>query len=423
MNPPMREIFATGVPDATLAVPGSKSLTNRGLAIGALARGETVLTGALFCEDTLRLAGALRELGIEVREDPAAATIRVTGGGGRLPGPAVEVSAEASGTALRFLTALATLANREIRIDGTEGLRRRPVEPLCFALRSLGADARASEGGGAPVVVRPSRLPGGSVPVPADMSSQFASALLLIAPCLPKGLILRLAGPVVSAPYLGLTLAIMSDFGAEVCREGDRSIRVRPGGYRGREVAIEGDATSASYLFAAAAVTGGRVAVTNLDLDGGQGDLAILDVLSSMGATVAASPGRVEVSGPIRRGVDVDLRDAPDLVPTVAALGMIAPGRTRIHGVPHLRVKESDRIESSVRAVQALGGTAVRREDGLEVVGGAVAAGVVDPMSDHRIAMAFSVLGLTRSGIRIRDPGCVAKSFPSFFEVLDSLVQ
>lgn len=417
----MLEITQRKVPDASVPVPGSKSLTNRGLAIGALARGETVLTGALVCEDTLRLVEAVRSLGLEVAVDEARSEVRVSGGDGSFPVRRAYLDVGASGTALRFLTAMTALASGSFVIDGTPRLQRRPVGSLCAALRALGAEIYATGAGGAPVVSQPGNLAGGRVTVPADVSSQFTSALLLIGPCLPGGLSVRMTGRAVSAPYLDMTEDIMTAFGARVLRPAEDRVAADGGGYAGRSYAIEGDATAASYLFAAAAVTGGRVRVTNLPESSRQGDLKILAVLEEMGATVERTPEGPEVRGPVTRGVDVDLRDAPDLVPTVAAVGMTVEGQTVIRGVPHLRVKESDRIETTVEAVRALGGVASKREDGLVVEGGTVTGGEVDPVGDHRIAMAFSVLGLATSGVRILNPGCVAKSFPCFFDVLGGL--
>jgi len=417
----MREIHPTRAPDAVVAVPGSKSLTNRGLVIGALARGETVLSGALLCDDTRRLADAVRTLGLAVEVDEGRSEIRVTGGAGSFPVGRAFLEIGASGTALRFLAAIGALANGHFVIDGTARLKHRPVGSLCAALRALGAEVYATGAGGAPVVVKPGRLAGGRVSVPADVSSQFASALLMIGPCLAGGISIKLTGRPVSAPYLDLTRDIMEVFGATVIRPAEDRMAVEGGGYDGRPYAIEGDATSASYLFSAAAVTGGRVRVSNLPSTSRQGDLRMLDVLERMGATVESGPDGAEVRGAVTRGIDIDLRDTPDLVPTVAAVAMVAPGRTWIRGVPHLRVKESDRIDSTVRAIAALGGIAGRREDGLVVDGGSVKAGEVDPMGDHRIAMAFAILGLLVPGVRILTPDCVDKSFPTFFEVLDRL--
>jgi len=419
----MREIHTTRAPDAVVTVPGSKSLTNRGLAIGALARGETVLSGALLCDDTLLMADAIRTLGLPVAVTEARSEIRISGGDGKFPAYRAYLPVGASGTALRFLTALTALANGHYVIDGTARLQRRPVGSLCAALRALGGEVYATGAGGAPVVVKPGRIAGGRVSVPADVSSQFASALLMIGPCLAGGLSIATTGRPVSAPYLDLTEDIMEVFGARVIRPGDGRLAVEGGGYEGRPYAVEGDATSASYLFSAAAVTGGRVRVENLPSSSRQGDLRMLDVLAEMGATVTRGPDGAEVRGAVTRGIDIDLRDTPDLVPTVAAVGMVAPGRTWIRGVPHLRVKESDRIESTVRAIRSLGGTARKCEDGLVVSGGEVKAGEVDPMGDHRIAMAFSILGLRVPGIRILTPECVAKSFPAFFDILAGLAR
>lgn len=417
----MREIHPIETPDSVVVAPGSKSLTNRGLVIGALAGGETLLEGALLCEDTVRLLDALRALGFLVREEAGRGVLRIHGEGGRIPAHRARLDVGASGTAMRFLVALASIGPGEYEVDGDRGLRERPVRPLCEALAALGGRVETAPGGGAPVRVRPAEVMGGAVSLKGGISSQFASALLLVAPYLPWGLRLQLTGDVVSAPYLDLTVGIMRDFGARIERRDERNFVVEPSAYRARSYRIEGDATAASYFFAAAAVTGGRVRVGNLPRGSRQGDLVALELLESMGAKTARGPDWAEVRGGPLHGIDVNLRDAPDLVPTLAAVGMAARGRTRIRGVPHLRVKESDRIEAILRAVRALGGTAEAFADGFTVEGGEVRPGSVDPMGDHRIAMAFAVLGLMRPGIRILTPDVVGKSYPDFFARLSAL--
>ena len=412
-------------PDAVVAVPGSKSITNRALVCATLASGASSLSGVGRSDDTDAMLGCVARLGADVRIDQAGDTALVVGTAGVLrPGP-VELDTGLAGTTSRFVTALAALGRGRYRIDGGPPLRARPMGPLHAALGTLGARIEPEgEWGHLPVVLHAHGLRGGTVALPGDVSSQFVTALMLVAPAIDGGLTIDLTSPLVSRPYLGLTAAVMESFGVDDVSVGDRQVRVGAGRYRRAAYAVEPDASSASYLWAAAAITGGRVLVPGLGPASLQGDVAFVDVLALMGAEVERGTDGVAVRGTGRlRGVDVDLRDCSDAVPTLAAVACFADSPTRISGVGFIRTKETDRIGSLVAELQRCGVDAQEEPDGLVVrpVSGAPRAARVRTYHDHRMAMALALLGLRVPGIEIEEPDVVAKSFPTFWSALGAL--
>jgi 3-phosphoshikimate 1-carboxyvinyltransferase len=413
-----------GPVDATVRVPGSKSVTNRALVAAALADGRSRLTGVLVADDTMAMVEALRALDVGVTVDEAAAVAEVVGSGGRLPARAVALDARQSGTTARFLAPLLALGSGPYRLDGSAQLRARPMGPALEALTALGARVEAGgEPGRLPVtIIGGGRLRGGSVAVGADVSSQFLSGLLLAGPLMPEGLVLQLTTPAVSRPYLDLTVATMRAFAARVDVPDDRSFAVAPGGYRPTDHAVEPDASAASYLFAAAAICGGRVRVEGLGTGTVQGDLAFVDVLAQMGAHVERTAGWTEVTGMgTLRGVDVDLGQLSDTAQTLAAVAVFAEGPTRVTGIGFIRRKETDRIAAVVAELRRCGVQAEEEPDGFVVHPGTPRPTTVRTYDDHRMAMSFALLGLRAPGIRIADPGCVAKTYPGFFADLDRL--
>lgn len=409
-------------PDVELTVPGSKSLTNRALVVAALARGTSRIEGALEADDTEAMAVALLGLGATVERDPATDSLVVEGLGGPPGSGPAELDVRLSGTSARFLLPVLALGPGPYRLDGGAPLRRRPMGPVIDAIRRLGATVdEQGEPGHLPVVVRGGDLRGGEVAVAADLSSQFVSGLLLAAPLVPGGLVVRTTGEQVSRPYLDLTVDVMRAFGGRV-EEAEGAFHVAAGGYDARAYAVEPDASAASYFFAAAALTGGRVRLRGLDRTSRQGDLAVVDVLARMGAAVVDGDGWTEVRGTgALRGVDVDLSDLPDMAQTVAVVAARAEGPTRIRGVGLIRHHETDRIAAVVTELRRLGVGAEEHDDGFTVVPAPVRPGRVRTYDDHRMAMSFALLGLVVPGIEIDDPGCVAKTFPDFFEALDRL--
>jgi 3-phosphoshikimate 1-carboxyvinyltransferase len=400
-------------------VPGSKSHTNRALVCAALASGTSVLRGALAADDTAAMIDAVRALGASVDEDPGTSSLTVTGTGGRLPPGPVEVFVRRSGTTGRFVLPVLALGPGPYRLDGDAQLRRRPFGPLTAALTDLGARIHGDH---LPITVAgPAR--GGRVRLPGSVSSQFLSGLVLAGPLLPGGLDVEVTGGLVSRPYLDLTVATLAQFGVRARVLDDHRRVVVPGGpYRAARVDIEPDASAASYFFAAAAVTGGRIRVEGLGRGTVQGDLAFVDVLEAMGATVRRGPDWTEVEGghPLT-GVEVDLADCSDTAQTLAVTATFAATPTRIRGIGFIRRKETDRIGAVVTELSRLGIRAEEEPDGLVVHPGRPRPGIVATYDDHRMAMSFALLGLVHPGIVIDDPGCVAKTFPGFWAALDAL--
>lgn len=414
--------------DGVVIVPGSKSITNRALPIAALARGESHLSGALFSDDTRYMAEALNQLGIRVEADESNNAFSVTGGNGTFPATTADLFIGNSGTTVRFLTAVLTLGHGVFRIDGIPRMRQRPIQPLIDALNDLGSTVASVEDTGCPPVrVIANGLPGGAVTVPGNQSSQYFSALLIAAPYARAGIEILVDGDLVSKPYMPMTAAVMNAFGVET--ELDqitwKRFAVAPGQhYAGRDYRIEPDASNASYFFAAAAVTGGRVRVDGLGASSTQGDLQFVRVLEAMGAKVTIAQDHTEVIGPPHgqlRGVDLDLNAISDTAQTLAAIAPFASGPTTIRGVGHARLKETDRVAAMATELRKLGQQVEEHPDGLTIVPQPVTPAAIDTYDDHRMAMSFGVATLRAPGIRILDPGCTAKTFPDFFQRLTAL--
>jgi 3-phosphoshikimate 1-carboxyvinyltransferase len=419
------EIRPTGPLAGAIRPPGSKSITNRALVCAALAEGRSTLPGALDSEDTRVMIEALRQVGLEVGHDPGHETIRVSGCGGRVPAGRADLDVANSGTTMRFLAAMLTLGQGTFRLDGTPRMRQRPIQDLLDALGQLGADAQSeSQNGCPPVAIRAAGLPGGKATIAGNISSQFLSGLLLAAPYAEGPVELAVAGPLVSKPYVRMTLAVMSAFGVRVEVDGLERFVVPAGQrYRGCVYPIEPDASAASYFFAAAAITGGKVTVEGLSRDSLQGDVAFCDCLAQMGCEVQYGPGSITVVGKPLRGIEVDMNAISDTVQTLAAVALLAHGPTRITGVAHIRHKETDRIGALATELRKLGAEVEERSDGLEIVPGPLRGARIDTYDDHRMAMSLALVGLALPGVIIRDPGCTAKTYPQFFDDLRSLAR
>jgi 3-phosphoshikimate 1-carboxyvinyltransferase len=409
--------------DSRVALPGSKSYTQRALVIAALAEGHSLLKGPLISEDTDYLSRALKMLGANLEGQQGDIVIQGTGGQIRNPGQALYL--ENNGTALRLLTTVVCLGEGAFVLTGAPRLLERPVLPLLAALNRLGVRARGQDREGfPPVLIEAQGLQGGSVTLGLIESSQYVSSLLISAPFARNDLVLRLEGPVPSRPYIEMTLEVMKHFGAEVLSDGPDYFHVsNQSQYQGTTYLIEGDVSSASYFFLAAALVQGRVRVGPIFSQTRQGDIALLKVLEQLGHKVIREDGYVEVIGgsPVSGEKVFDLGDMPDMVPTLAVLAACRPGRTIIRKVAHLRIKESNRLEALVRELSKIGIKARELEDGLEIEGGRPKGAEIETYKDHRIAMSFAVLGLTTPGIIIKDPDCVQKSFPGFWQVLEGL--
>jgi 3-phosphoshikimate 1-carboxyvinyltransferase len=404
--------------DATVRLPGSKSITNRALVAAALADGPSTITGALVADDTQAMVECVRRLGVAVDAIDDGSTLLVEGAGRRIPVDHADLDVRQSGTTARFIVPMAALGHGRFAVDGSHRMRQRPMADLVGALRALGATISSDR---LPFTIDARGLAGGPVAVAADASSQFASGLLLSGPAMRHPLQLQLSTTVVSRPYLQLTVAVMRSFGVEVSVDDDRFVvPITP--YRATTYAVEPDASAASYFFAAAAICGGTVRVPGLGRSSRQGDLRFVELLARMGASVEQSDNEtvVSVAGPLH-GIEADMGDVSDTAPTLAVVAAFASTPTRIMGIGFVRAKESDRIGGVVRELQRLGVDAQEEDDGLLVRPGAFHPARVLTYDDHRMAMSFALVGLRIPGVEIDDPGCVAKTFPSFFEVLSAL--
>ena len=409
--------------DAVVTLPGSKSITNRALVCAALADGTSTLTGVLHADDTEAMAEGLRALGATVQADWPASRIVVEGTSATPSADIAFVDARLSGTTARFLLPVCGLGVGLRRLDAANRMRERPMREAIAAVRALGGDVREVGAAGClPVEVVGGSLVGGVVTVSGNVSSQFLSGLLLAAPAMPEGLVARVHGPLVSEPYVALTAAVMSQFGVMVERPDERTWVVAPQPYRPAEVTIEPDASAASYVLAAAALLGGRVVVAGLGTSSRQGDVAFVDLLDAMGAKVERAPAFLAVTGrgPLR-GIEADLVHLSDTAPTLAVVAAFAEGPTRVTGIGFIRGKETDRIAAVVTELRRLGIDAHEEPDGFVVHPGPLRPAVVQTYDDHRMAMAFALAGLRTPGVAIADPGCVAKTFPGYWTLLDEL--
>lgn len=406
-------------------LPGSKSYTNRALLLAAMADGHSILREVLLSDDTRYMAAALCTLGITVETNEAERRFDVVGTGGTIPVGQAELFVGNSGTSARFLAAFLALGHGEYVVDGVERMRQRPIEPLLDALRQLGVEAISINGTGCPPLrIRSSGFTGGVATIPGDRSSQYFSALLMVGPLAREGLTIEVTGDLVSKPYIDLTADSMHSFGATMVNEQYQRFVV-PGGqhYRATDYTIEPDASAASYFFALAAATGGRVRVNHLGRASAQGDLRFIDVLEQMGCEIVRDASYTEVSGPAQlQGVDVDMNGISDTVQTLAAIAPLAASPVNIRNVKHIRYKETDRLSALVNELRRLGVQVDEREDGLTINPGRIQAAEIQTYDDHRMAMSFAVLGTAVPGITILDPGCVAKTFPDFFERLAAVV-
>ena len=411
--------------NATVRIPGSKSITHRAVIAASLADGRSVLKDFLKCEDTLYTINALRDIGVQI-------TIKgnnlvVEGRGGKF-GPEwinQEFYLGNSGTSFRLFLSVAAHCRGELLITGTERMQARPVGPLIAALNQLGVDASCVEKDGCPpVLIRANGMRGGKILMEGNQSSQFVSSLLLSGPDADADIEIEVRGKQVSKPYVDMTINVMKEFGIRVTRNHYDRFKVPSGQrYRASEFSVQGDASSASYFWAAAAVTGGTMTTMNIHPDTTrQGDIRFLNILERMGCHVEKGPDRVTVHGGGLSGIEVDMSDLPDMVPTLAAVALFAEGKTIIRNVAHLRHKESDRLKALALEWDRIRGRVEELPDGLVIYGGAPLSGtIVYPHNDHRLAMSLAVVELRVPHIKIMDPDCVKKSFPTFWNVWNCL--
>ena len=413
----------SGALDAVATVPGSKSIAHRALVCAALARGDSTIKGLPDGDDTQAMLQGLMMLGATFSLDGADAHIQGSIDLNRTD--AITVDANLAGTTARFLTAVGALRRSPITVTGNASLRSRPMKDLHLALEQLGASVSwQNEKYCLPVTVQRGESYSHSVQVAADTSSQFVTSLMLIAPMFEHGLTIELTGDVISLPYIAMSASVMKSFGANVRIADNRIIVIGGGGYVGCQFAVEPDASSASYPLAAAAVVGGRVRVNGMRSNMMQGDSRFIDVLRQMGCDISEDNTGITVGRDANkpmRGVDIDMSEISDLVPTLAIVAMFAKTPTRIRNVGFIRNKESDRIGDLAREMRAMGANVVEHEDGLEISPQALHGGTCDTHHDHRIAMAFGVAGLKLPGVIIDQANVVSKSWPQFWEMLEAL--
>lgn len=417
----MKKIPTKSSIDATVRIPGSKSITHRALIAASLANGGSVLEEFLACEDTLYTVNGLQELGVEIGVDGENARIQGTGGEFPSAGGRKEIFLGNSGTSYRLLLSTAALARGEYILTGTPRMHARPIGDLVEALSELGVEVACMEKGGfPPVSVKAKGIRGGRVKTAGDKSSQYLSSLLLAGPYAEKDVEIEVTGGLVSRPYVDVTLDVMKTFGISVHRDGYRYFKVTSGNrYRSCTYKIDGDVSTASYFWAAAAVTKGTIRTENIHpYSTMQGDIDLLRMMEEMGCRIEKRAESVVVQGSELSGIEVDMGAMPDMVPTLAAIALFAKGRTTIRNVSHLRLKESNRLRAIAKEWSRLGGRIEELADGLIIHGGCPLLGtVVDSHDDHRIAMSLAVVGLRVPGISIRAEDCVNKSFPGFWEL------
>lgn len=418
--------------NATVRVPGSKSLTNRALLISALSTGKARLTNALFSDDSCYFAKALQTLGFDIELDEPNLEITVTGLGGKISVKKAELFIGNSGTTARFLSAFLTLGHGEYIVDGEPRMRERPIGDLVDALTQLGAKLETLNGC-PPVKIIASGLSGGRAKIAGNISSQFLSALLMVGSYAKQAIEISLSTELNSKPYVDMTLAVMKDFGVDVRRNAYQHFSIPLATYHLPRTnlqslissyAIESDASAASYFFAAPAICGGTVRVENISRTSKQGDIAFLNILEQMGCTVRGGENYIEVTAEKSlNGLDVNMRDIPDTAQTLAAIAPFASTPTRIRGIASARLKETDRIHATCIELARAGVRVEEHEDGMTIYPcKKLNSAPIRTYNDHRMAMAFSLIGLRVPGVTIENPSCVSKTFPNFFKVLETLI-
>lgn len=419
----MKEIKAKEIKECSIAVPGSKSYTHRLLIAAALSNGKCIIGNCLKSEDTKLTMGALEKMGVRIEEDGNLTT--VWGKGGRLSPCNDDIYLANSGTSMRLLTGIAALGDGPYILTGTKRMEERPIQDLLHGLHQIGISAKSVKGTGAPPVeVTGAPVRGGSLNLDCSISSQFLSSILLMAPCTREGIAVTVPRTIVSKPYVDMTVDIMNDTGIKVERDGYDSFFV-PGGqvYQSGGYTVEPDCSQAGYFWAAAAITGKKIKVKNVSMGSRQGDVGFAKILESMGCELIEDSDGISIRGRALNGIEVDMSNMPDIVPTLAVVAAFAKGTTIIKNVAHLKEKECDRLGCVAAELSKMGVVVSTTDSGLVVEGGTPVGAVIDTYDDHRMAMCFAVAGLMAPGVVIKDEGCVKKSFPNYWEVFEGMYQ
>ncbi len=411
-----------------IKAPASKSYSHRAFIAAALAEGESVLRDPLYSEDTLATLEACEALGALFQRYPDKCIVQGTAGYIRTPENIVDV--KNSGTSVRILSSIAAIAPRAnyTIFTGDESLRKRPMQDLIDALENLGVDIVSSQSNGTPPIIVKGGFDGGETDINGSVSSQFISSIIMAAPYSRNPVTLNVRGTFVSKPYVNMTLSVISKFGIEFEYDTTNvpeysSYYIEPQKYECADYTIEGDYSSASYMIAAASMLPSKITIKNLYEDSMQGDKIIIDIVEKMGAKVTRDKSSVTIeSDGNLEAFDIDLSNAPDLLPTVAVLMATANGESRITGVEHARFKETDRVHNCAVELENVGLNVEELRDGL-IIRGTPEGGFVDSHMDHRMVMAFYVLGLKIGDVKIKDASCYDVSFPNFLEVMDEITK
>lgn len=408
----------------SISLPGSKSVTNRALLLAALAHGESRLSGVLHSDDTIVLIQALKDLGFAIEYDQARGECLVQGNSGKIRRQTASIWCGSAGTVSRFLLAIVAAGQGEFRFDASTQMQSRPIGPIVSALREQGAVIELSPEESLPLTLHANGIAGGKIKLSSGHeSSQYLSAMLLAAP-LAKTPVEIETSVSVSRPYILMTLNMMESFGIACAHEGYERIRIdAPSFYRGCRYEIEADASTASYFFGAAAITGGTIHTQRiLRSNCLQGDIHFLDILEKMGCTVVEKTDGISVTGPRKlNGITADLADISDTAMTLACIAAYANSPTTILNVGHIRLKESDRIATVSANLEQMGIRTNATTDSLTIYPGTPRGAVIDSFEDHRIAMSFSLMGLVTPGVGIKGYECVSKTCPEFYELLGKL--
>lgn len=410
-----------------IQIPGSKSLSNRILLLATLAKGTTKITNLLDSDDIRHMLDSLKQLGVNYRLEDEGTTCYLDGLAGPIQAEKGDLFLGNAGTAMRPLTAALCLGKGEFHLHGEPRMHERPIGDLVDALQHLGVDVRyEGETGYPPLRIHANGLNGGEVSIKGNISSQFLTAILMSAPLAQGDLTIKVEGELVSKPYIDITLHAMKQFGVDVENQNYQAFVVKGGQtYQSPgEIMVEGDASSASYFLAAAAIAGGKIKVHGIGTDSVQGDVKFAEVLEKMGAKITYGPTWVEAERNELKGVDLDMNHIPDAAMTIATTALFADGPTTIRNIYNWRVKETDRLYAMATELKKLGAEVIEGEDYISVTPvKSLQHAAIDTYNDHRIAMCFSLVAFSDTPVTINDPGCTSKTFPTYFELFRSVSQ
>ena len=397
-----------------VTAPPSKSFMNRALVISALAKGKSILTNPIYCDDTNYMIKALKLLGVKI--NILASKLEIIGTGGEFNLPKKPIFVGNAGTAFRFLVSLAVLVKGPVIIDGDERMKKRPIIDLLNALEQLGVKVE-SNSGYAPIKIDGTNFKGGKATINSSVSSQFISSLLMIAPYSENRIELILKGKCTSKPYIDITMDVMKRFGARIKNNNYKTFIVSNKKYSPTKYCIEGDASNASYFMAAAAITKSKIKINGLNTNSLQGDIKFLSLLEQLGCEVCRGKNYVEVIGKEIKPISIDMNEMPDLVQTLSVILIFSKGKSTIKNIHNLRFKECDRISTLSTELLKLGVEVKEMKSGLQIEPKKIIPASIETYNDHRMAMSFSVAGLKIKDINIENPHCVNKSFPNYWKV------